>query len=859
MRKLNKGKIKLLMLIAMVMVTVIIFESRGLVSYAATTGTVTASSLNVREKASTSAKILGSITKGTKVTISSETKDSSGGLWYKVKVTISGKSVTGYVSANYISKTTTSSSSSTSTNTSTTGTVTASSLNVREKASTSAKSLGTIAKGTKVTISGETKDSSGSLWYKVKVTISGKSVTGYASANYINKTTSSSSNSSSSSMATSTFLRRTGTVNATSLNIRKTTSTSSEKLATIKKSTIVNVLDKKTVSGTVWYKVNVTVNGKSITGYVHKTYITLEKTTVTSSTYTLGKLNAASVPIYKSANTYDTKKGTLSKDQEVILLGTLTVNNVKWTKVKVKIDGTATTGYVQSSKITNLTSTASSTTNKKGVTSGKVTARRIASTLASSKGTLAKNTSVTVNATLTVNGKEWYKCTYKVDGETTTGYILASKVSFPSDAEFQEMLSTFPTSYQSYLKKIHEEYPNWKFVAVNTGLDWNTVIQEESKVGRNVIQSNLPNGGGSGAPFSYLSTESGAYDWSKDKYTLMDGSNWFTADTKVIAYYMDPRNFLTSDKIFQFEALAYDASQKSSVVSSILSNTFMNGSYSVVDSATGKTVKGTYTDAFMDAGKQSGASPYFLAARSKQELGVNGSGSVTGTYPGYVGFYNYFNIGANDSAGGGAIANGLKYAMTGTTYNRPWTNPYKAIIGGAQFIATSYINKGQNTNYFQKFNVVYSPYYLHQYMTNVQAPTSEARSTYNSYNSMGILKDTMVFYIPVYNNMPSKVCELPASTGNPNSYLNTLTVYNGSTKLALTPTFNYKTTSYTMIVPNSVSSVTVNATAISSHASVTGTGNYTLEAGKTKTISIKCTAGNGTSTTYQLKITRLAK
>lgn len=657
----------------------------------------------------------------------------------------------------------------------------------------------------------------------------------------------------------SRFLRRTGKVNATSLNIRKTTSTSSTKLATIKKSTLVNVLDKKIVGGKEWYKVSFKVNGKTITGYAYKKYITLEATTVSSTTYTLGKIKEKSVPVYKTANTYDTKKGTLSKNQEVILLGTLTVNNVKWTKVKVKIDGTATTGYIKSSKITKLTSTASSTTNKKGFTSSKVTARRIASTLASSKGTLAKNTSVTVKATLTVNGSKWYKCTYKLDGTTTTGYILASKVSFPSDAEFLEMLSEFPTSYQSSLRKIHEEYPNWKFVAINTGLDWNTVIQEESRVGRNTIQSELPNGGTYGVPFSYLSTESGAYDWSKDKYTLMDGTNWFTADTKVIEHYMDPRNFLTSDKIFQFEAQAYHSSQKSSVVSSILSNTFMKGSYSVVDSATKETVKGAYTDAFMEAGKQSGASPYFLAARAKQELGINGSDSVTGTYPGYEGIYNYYNIGAYDTAGGGAIANGLNYAKTGTTYNRPWTNPYKSILGGAEYIASSYIKKGQNTNYFQKFNVVYSPYYLHQYMTNVQAATSEARSTYNSYNSMGMLKEAMIFYIPVYKNMSTKIPELPASKGNPNCYLKTITVKNGNNNLALTPTFNYKTTSYTMVVPNTVSSVTVDATAISSHASITGNGNYTLESGKTRTISIKCTAGNGTSTTYQVKITRLTK
>ena len=37
-----------------------------------------------------------------------------------------------------------------------------------------------------------------------------------------------------------------------------------------------------------------------------------------------------------------------------------------------------------------------------------------------------------------------------------------------------------------------------------------------------------------------------------------------------------------------------------------------------------------------------------------------------------------------------------------TSYNRPWTTPKKAIIGGAEFISSSYIEKGQFTSYFKK-------------------------------------------------------------------------------------------------------------------------------------------------------------
>ena len=143
-------------------------------------------------------------------------------------------------------------------------------------------------------------------------------------------------------------------------------------------------------------------------------------------------------------------------------------------------------------------------------------------------------------------------------------------------------------------------------------------------------------------------------------------------------------------------------------------------------------------------------------------------------------------------------------------------------------------------------------------MTNVQAPASESKSTHTSYSNMGIDGGTFVFYIPVYKNMPSKAVSLPASSGNPNSYLKNISVRNGSKSLALTPSFQYQTKNYTMVVDHNVSSVTVNASAISSHATVSGTGTVELTAGKTKTVSITCKAGNGTKTTYKVEIFRKA-
>ena len=97
--------------------------------------------------------------------------------------------------------------------------------------------------------------------------------------------------------------------------------------------------------------------------------------------------------------------------------------------------------------------------------------------------------------------------------------------------------------------------------------------------------------------------------------------------------------------------------------------------------------------------------------------------------------------------------NGLLYA-----YAKGWTTPSKAVKGGAQELAKGYINRGQNTGYYQRFNVRNgsSKAGTHQYMTNIMAPYCEALSTRNSYNKYGITGRSLVFEIPVYEKMPSK-------------------------------------------------------------------------------------------------------
>lgn len=55
-------------------------------------------------------------------------------------------------------------------------------------------------------------------------------------------------------------------------------------------------------------------------------------------------------------------------------------------------------------------------------------------------------------------------------------------------------------------------------------------------------------------------------------------------------------------------------------------------------------------------------SPFHLAARVLQEQGQGTSPLISGIYPGYEGYYNYFNVGASGSTNEQVIINGLNYA-----------------------------------------------------------------------------------------------------------------------------------------------------------------------------------------------------
>ena len=443
----------------------------------------------------------------------------------------------------------------------------------------------------------------------------------------------------------------------------------------------------------------------------------------------------------------------------------------------------------------------------------------------------------------------WYKVSY---GDNKIGYVCGTYVITEVDVDldgdeavnYRNSLKSagFPDSYLDDLVKLHFEHPTWQFVPFNTNLDWNTVIENESVAGRNLVWYSYGEG--------YRSKESYSYNYATDEYYRHSKEiNWWYASPEAIAYYMDPRNYLNSKNIFTFESLSYESSfQTSGIVDKILGNSFMPNLYK-------KYSSNPYTDAFIEAAGTYNVSPIHLASRVLQEQGINGSSTGLGTYKGYENIFNFYNI----KAVGNDPSVALLWAKGGvdgtlTSYGRPWDSPYKSIIGGAKFLSEDYISIGQNTLYFEKFDVSRSNgHYTHQYMQNLTAPLTEGVTTYSSYSSInGLLDEALVFIIPVYNNMPSTKVEIP-SNNNPNSYLKSIKVNDKELD-----GFAYDKLNYSMEADAGVDSIKIEATSINNKASIEGLGTVKLENGDNK-ITIKVTAENGNVTNYVLVINKKEK
>ena len=401
----------------------------------------------------------------------------------------------------------------------------------------------------------------------------------------------------------------------------------------------------------------------------------------------------------------------------------------------------------------------------------------------------------------------------------------------------------FPESYWQKLFYLHLLYPNWIFRPLQTGLDWNKVITEESRLGYNLTYDFYPT--------SWKSTQSGAYNWETDSYISLDSGDWHQVSQKALAFCMDPRNWFGTASVFQFFSQSYDSkTQSRESLQELVDGTFLAD---IVTDTDGKEL--SYVDAIYNAGAEFGINPYVLAAMIVQEQGVRGGGNcISGTHSKYPGYFNFFNIGAYASGGMDAVERGLWYASGGTngaatSYQRPWKTRNDAIRGGAEWYAEGYINAGQNTLYLKKFNVQGSRPFTHQYMTNLTGAISESATLSKGYDEK-MRSLPLLFSIPVYENMPDGNT-VPIGTGSPNNRLKSITV-NGKA-LSGVDSNNIGD----LIVGADITEAVISAVPCSSSAGITGTGTLKLKDGN-NTVTLTVTAANGDVRTYSFVIAKEA-
>lgn len=293
-------------------------------------------------------------------------------------------------------------------------------------------------------------------------------------------------------------------------------------------------------------------------------------------------------------------------------------------------------------------------------------------------------------------------------------------------------INEFPSEYKDLLNKLVETtgHDNWKFRMLYTDIDWNEVIDNETVHLRNTV---------------YKGHDASWYD----SCGRSGDRGYYCSSKELTSYFIDTRNFLTEETIFQFLDLSNKSSVSVSDISKAVAGTYLEGG------ANGES----YAQMIYEAQNQSGENAYSILVRIFQELGNgrNLPALVNGSY----GVYNFYNWGAFD--GNDNIQSAVNYAR-----NAGWTTPKKAIIDGAKLIASNYTNAGQVNKYLYKFDVWGSEknqLYSHQYMTNVQDPCSQAKTLFSLYTNYDLLDDDLTFVIPVFKNMPS-YAKLPPMTEN---------------------------------------------------------------------------------------------
>ncbi|MGG4266231.1 SH3 domain-containing protein [Peribacillus simplex] len=762
---------------------------------------VSSGSLNMRKSGTDTASIVATLSKGTQVTVYSESNG-----WAKVKA--NGKD--GYVSTKYLSTTKPGSGSTVVTPEKTTTkyvNVSSGSLNMRKSGTDTASIVATLPKGTQVTVYSESNG-----WAKIKA--NGKD--GYVSTKYLSTTKPGSGSTVVTPEKTTTKYVN---VSSGSLNMRKSGSESASIVATLSKGTQVTVYSES--NG--WAKIK--ANGKD--GYVSTKYLSTTKpgtetnpTTPEKTTTKYVNVSSGSLNMRKSGSESASIVATLSKGTQV----TVYSESNGWAKVKANgIEGYVSSKYLSTTKPeteTKPTTPEKTTTKYVNVSSGSLNMRNQPSESASIIVKLAKGVEVEVIS----ESNGWSKIiAYGGEGYVSTQYLSETKPgSVPegldpnpgeeettlvkyvtvNDGSSLNMRSSASASAEIIAKlvnntavNVYSESNGWSRVTANgktgyvstqylttkapegpgssngsiirvdkeynltmkkmveiqmavnaqTDKTYKTYIREDGLTLINSTKGTVAGTGwrvrgGAGSGYWVVGAVSNNQSLNiKSKVKGTDGYYWYEVDYNKTWVNASP------------EDIEYNLNPDNFVNDPIKSFQFVklsevtNMNVSEVNDRilSGKGILQGQAATFILAGEKYGVNEIYLISHALLETGNGTSQLATGVKVNGKTVYNMYGVGAFD---GTALSSGAQYA-----YNAGWFTPEAAIIGGAEFIAKGYISAGQDTLYKMRWNPTAAEKYgyaTHQYATDIGWATKQVKQIYNLYSLLDSYKLTME--IPKY-------------------------------------------------------------------------------------------------------------
>lgn len=333
---------------------------------------------------------------------------------------------------------------------------------------------------------------------------------------------------------------------------------------------------------------------------------------------------------------------------------------------------------------------------------------------------LVKENTSFLNQTLTMGqplvvegqrGSQYYGYIY-VNGEKKEGYISSRNViAYVFDESFEKEITSFPDNYKQSLRFLHTLYPEWRYVPLNTSLDFSQTAS--------IFQSK-----------SLIDTNDSQMIASPD---IIEGQTWYRVSLQAARYFLDPRNGLDAYHALMFEKLTYNPSETLKEGKRMLAGTEMSG----IEPQSKKD----WAELYHHSAEVNNISMSLLITRAIQEQA--GGGHARNNPQGPL-FYNIYNIGANSSD-----QDGIDFAAV-----RGWDTREKSILYGSKYLTDNYITKGQDSLYLQKFDVHNNNPGHHYYMSNIRAPYSEAKNMLRGDIANDMDHIERVLEIPLYTNMP---------------------------------------------------------------------------------------------------------